>query len=568
MKRLIDCFSAPPGQNGAALARHRKLVSFLLVLLAITVTSLVMLLTWGLRLAAGITASFGVTNLGALFALRKGAPVWLVTTVVLVIGICVAAIMAVASRAYGVGSLFWIILAPQIALSVGGRRAGWLTLIAAGVVMSVGLLGIEHAWLHPLMSIDRPFEAQLTSLLGVLLTAFLLSRAYEVETEASITALEVQNKALQFAQAEAERANRAKSQFLATMSHELRTPLNGVTGMAALLTDETDPERIRDGMRVIRQSADTLLSVVSNVLDFSKIESNRLELEAVPLSIERELRIVVELFEASASERGSDLRLSVEPDVPPWISGDPTRLRQVLMNLVANAVKFTAQGRVEVKASVREGRLVLEVSDTGIGMSPEVQQRLFEPFHQADASTTRRFGGTGLGLVISRRLVEAMGGTLQVSSEAGRGSCFTVSLGVVLAAAPCVVKEVARRVQPQRSVLVVEDNFINQVVVVRLLEKLGHRVVLAKDGAQGLTMAGAAHFDLVLMDCHMPVMDGFEATRQLRARGDATPIFALTAAATTDDLDHCLEAGMTGVLSKPVRVEQLVELIEQIPPSG
>ncbi|MDP1825615.1 MAG: ATP-binding protein [Archangium sp.] len=568
MKRLVDWFS--PGMHGREstemqVRRHRKLVAFLLAVLAVTVLSVSTQLARGAWHAALGTSSVMVFFIAGLAALRRRAQPWLVTGVVLGWGVCVAALMAAGAGSNGVGSLFWIILAPLIALPIGGRRAGWITLVLSAVMMMLGLLAIEYHWVSPFMSAERPIEIRLTSLLGVLLASFFLTRAYELETQASILALETQNGALLRAEAEAARASRAKSDFLATISHEIRTPLNGVTGMISLLRDETDPERLRDGLRIIQQSSDALLSVISDVLDFSKIESNRLELEAVPVSVEHTLRVVVELFQTTAAERGDDLELTIEPGVPPWIRGDPTRLRQVVLNLVANAVKFTAAGRVGLRASVAAGRLAIEVADTGIGMSKEVRQRLFEPFVQADASTTRRYGGTGLGLVISRRLVEGMGGTLTVESEPGQGSCFTVSLPIEVAEAPAAPIAVQPRGPALRAVLVVEDNFVNQMVVVRLLEKLGHRVMVANDGAQGLALAEEHRFDLVLMDCHMPVMDGYDATRRMRARGDLTPVFALTASVTTEDREQCLRAGMTGVLSKPLRIERLAEVLAGLP---
>ncbi|MDP3152001.1 MAG: ATP-binding protein [Archangium sp.] len=567
--RLIDWFSPGATLEGATIrdaSRHRKLVAFLLVLLVVTVFSAAHQLVLGIKASAiGVLLIMGVLICG-LASLRKGAAPWLVTCVVLFFGVVVAGVMAMGARAYGIGSLAWVALAPVIALSIGGKRAGWATLALSAVVVAVCLVGINREWLPAVVKFERPVEAQLISLLGVMMTAFLLTRAYEVETQANIVALERHNDALIEAQAEAARASKAKSEFLATISHEIRTPLNGVTGLVSLLRDETDPTRLRDGLRIIQQSADTLLAVISDVLDFSKIESNQLELEAVPLSLERELRVVVELLQSNAAERGTELELTLEPDVPSWIQGDPTRLRQVVMNLVANAVKFTSEGRVSLRGRVQEGRLFIEVADTGIGMTKEVRERLFEPFVQADASTTRRFGGTGLGLVISRRLVRSMGGEVTVTSEPGVGSCFTVSLPYVLAVAPPTPSRLIPIVSVPRSVLVVEDNRVNQVVVVRLLQKLGHQVMVADDGERALELATSHEFDVVLMDCHMPVMDGYEATRCLRGRGLTTPIFALTAAVTNEDRERCLEAGMTGVLSKPIRVERLAEVLDALPP--
>jgi CheY-like chemotaxis protein/anti-sigma regulatory factor (Ser/Thr protein kinase) len=346
------------------------------------------------------------------------------------------------------------------------------------------------------------------------------------------------------------------------MSHEIRTPLHGVTGMALLLRDEHDDQKLHDGLRVIEQSADMLLSVITDVLDFSKIESNRLELEAIPVSLPTELRAVMAVIEPRAAELGTELRLELGPALPEWIRGDPTRLRQIITNLISNAVKFTQKGHVTCRLTATDAEFTLEVTDTGIGMSPEVLARVFTAFTQADASTTRKFGGTGLGLVITRRLIEAMGGTVAATSESGHGSRFTARLPYVRVAPPtrAPLPEVAPSIGSRR-VLLVEDNVVNQVVATRLLQKLGHLVTLASDGAQAVALCASNHFDLVLMDCHMPVMDGYEATRQLRARGFGAPIYALTAAVATEDREQCLAAGMSGVLSKPLRLDRLTDVL-------
>jgi signal transduction histidine kinase len=563
----IDWFT-PAGRPMATreLTRHRKLVAFLLVLFAVTAVTATIQAVQGAQSAALVTGFMTVVVTAALVSLRLGATAWLVTSVVLFAGVLSAATMALGDRSNGVGALFWVTLTPLMALAVGGSRSGWVTLASSGLVICVTLVGIDQEWLEPVLNLERPLASRLTSLFGVMLTAFLLTRAYELETEASIVALERQNEALLQARNDAARASQAKSQFIATISHEIRTPLNGVTGMVALLNDEPDQsERTKEGLRVIQQSADALLAVISDVLDFSKIESSHLELERVPLCVSRELRSVVDLFQSRAAEQGNDLELFIEPNVPEWIAGDPTRLRQIVMNLVANAVKFTTKGRVSVRCTATPGQLVIEVHDTGIGMSTLVTERLFQPFAQADASTTRRFGGTGLGLAISRRLAEAMGGTLTAESEPGRGSAFFVRIPFEVAQPIASAPTPLQVVRTPRSVLVVEDNFVNQLVVVRLLQKLGHQVMVAQNGEEGIARGTSEAFDLVLMDCHMPVMDGFEATRRLRSNGVTTPIFALTAAVTNEDRDECLRAGMTGVLSKPLRVERLSEVLDSLP---
>jgi len=308
-----------------------------------------------------------------------------------------------------------------------------------------------------------------------------------------------------------------------------------------------------------------LLAVINDVLDFSKIESNKLDLESVPLSPAREVGLVVSLNQARAAEQGTQLELQVAEGTPHWVRGDPTRWRQVAMNLVSNAVKFAAAGHVQVTLGPTANGCSLEVRDTGIGMTPEVQARLFQPFSQADVSTTRRFGGSGLGLAITHKLVEAMGGTIAVQSTPGRGSTFTVTLVAPTVAAPEEKAVLATLVR--RSVLVVEDNLVNQVVITGVLGELGRTVAGARDGRKGLELVQASRFDLVLMDCHMPEMDGFEATRLLRERGVTMPVFALTAAVTIEDRERCLASGMNGVLAKPLRVDLLKDVLNRLPPS-
>ncbi|MFZ5446526.1 MAG: ATP-binding protein [Myxococcota bacterium] len=564
-RRLIDFF-VPPGP-AVDERRVRKMVVLLVVLnLSCLVLIGVELAQLALRTMAG-SATMLVTTAVGLWAVRRRVPVATIATVVLTVGLTVAAVMAIGSGREGMVSVFWMASAPLIALGTGGQRAGWLTLGITVIAVVLTMLGIERAWLEPLMGAERSVANRATSLLGMTLFIFFITRAYEAESEASIVRLEAQNRELMAARAEAERASRIKSEFLATISHEIRTPLNGVTGMATVLEGETSPERITEGLRLIRESADTLVAVISDVLDFSKIEANQLELEAVPVSPAREARVVAALLAPRAAERDDVLTVDVVEGTPEWMRGDPTRLRQVILNLLSNAVKFTAHGKVDVQLRREGERLLIAVSDTGIGMSPETQARLFVPFAQADASTTRRFGGTGLGLAICRRLVEAMGGELRVESVEGRGSRFEVRLPIHPAEAPRPVSTRATG-GPARHVLLVEDNAVNQLVATRLLEQLGHTVSLANNGAQALERFDAkTPFDVVLMDCHMPVMDGFEATRELRRRGCTTPIIALTAAVTVEDHERCLAAGMSNVLSKPLKLDQLVETLGRAAPA-
>ena len=530
-----------------------------MVLIACVVSVMAQLTQRAWQSAAG-TASVGLVAALSLVAVRFRANLGVVATCLLGFGVAMAATMGMMSGSEGLTSIFWISSAPLVAMAVGGRRAGFVTLALSVVAIALAHYGIEHHWLAPALIKERTFGTKLVSMLGVVVTLFFLVRAYETETQASIQRLKEQNRQLEEARAEAERANTAKSNFLATISHEIRTPLNGVTGMVALLADEKDPKRVKEGLGIMQQSADTLLAVINDVLDISKIESNHLELESIAFAPRTELQLVVNLVQPRAAEVHTEVELMVAPTVPAWLKGDPTRFRQIALNLVSNAVKFSAGGLVSCRLDIYGPELLLEIIDNGIGMSSEVVSKLFTPFSQADASTTRRFGGTGLGLAIAQRLIQAMKGTIQVDSQLGVGSCFVVRIPYEETQAPPSQAAVTRQPGPCR-VLVVEDNPVNQLVVRRLLESMGHEVTLAADGRKGLEVSEGQTFDLVLMDCHMPVMDGFDAAKAMRERGVKTPIYALTAAVSTEDRERCLAAGMNDLLPKPLRLERLKEVL-------
>jgi signal transduction histidine kinase/ActR/RegA family two-component response regulator len=371
----------------------------------------------------------------------------------------------------------------------------------------------------------------------------------------------------------AEQADQAKGRFLANMSHEIRTPMAGVLGLVdLLLKTELSPTQRGYG-QLIQTSAGSLLRLIDDVLDFSKIEAGRLSLERVPFDLHSTLREIVELLRFRASARRTELSLELGPGVPEWVSGDPGRLRQVLTNLVGNAVKFTEGGRVDVQVErLADGRLRFCVADTGIGIPQEVRGRLFTLFSQADSSTSRRFGGSGLGLAISQRIVELMSGEIGYESTPEVGSVFWFILPLEAATTPAALPsppcgEAATREDGRRyRILVAEDNAINQLVITHELAALGYEVVAVNNGLEALNALESQVFDLVLMDCQMPELDGYEASRRIRASpGEIRklPIVALTAHALKEDLERCLDAGMNDTITKPFREDVLRQKLKR-----
>ncbi len=369
----------------------------------------------------------------------------------------------------------------------------------------------------------------------------------------------------------ADAANRAKSEFVANMSHEVRTPMNGIIGMAALLRDTPLTPEQRDSVETINDSAEALLRILNDILDLSKIEAGKLDLDERDFELQPALQKVVNLLRFKAVEKGIVMDVSVDPEVPPRLRGDPLRLSQVLLNLVNNAVKFSNSGSVRLRVEgAGPGLLRFSVSDDGIGIPADKVGSLFQPFTQADATTTRRYGGTGLGLAICRRLVELMGGEIGVESTAGLGSTFWFTARFGVGSEPAFHTS-AREGDPAEAglrsggrVLLVEDNAVNRKVALRLLAKLGLEATAANNGAEAVEAVRRGGYDAVLMDVQMPVMDGYEATRrirQLERDGELSghlPIIAMTANAMQGDEDACLACGMDDYLSKPIQRDLLV----------
>jgi PAS domain S-box-containing protein len=402
------------------------------------------------------------------------------------------------------------------------------------------------------------------------------------------------NEELRQATLLAETASRTKSEFLASISHEIRTPMNGILGMTEMALDTKLTEQQRTYLNVVKVSAQALLALLNDILDFSKIEAGKMELNPTPLALRQELQATLEPLALRAASKGLRWQCTVSPETPDLLLGDVIRLRQVLLNLVSNAVKFTEHGEVRVVVaaegiSTPEPKAVLlhfTVVDTGIGIAADKLRAIFNPFVQADGSLSRKYGGTGLGLTIASRLVEMMGGRIEVASAVGQGSTFSFSILLPLSP-PQSPAEAAQTGLPAESrtgheetagtdhspsaslrILLVEDNVFNQQVGVFLLQRQGHSVVVADSGAAALKCLAEAAYDLVLMDVQMPAMDGLETTQAIRQQEASTgrrlPIVALTAHASRTDQQRCLEAGMDGYLCKPLEPSLLEQIIRQV----
>jgi signal transduction histidine kinase len=407
----------------------------------------------------------------------------------------------------------------------------------------------------------------------------------------------------QAARIAAEKANRAKSEFLANISHELRTPMNAIIGMTDLALSEELPASVREYLQTARDSADILLALLNEILDFSKLEVGKFVLEPVPFSLRATIDETLKVLRVRAREKGLQLICDIDPEIPDRLVSDPLRIRQVLMNLLGNGVKFTDRGNVSLQVRLQsrtadEANLHFAIADTGIGISAADQERIFAPFTQVDSSMTRRYGGTGLGLAIASDLITLMGGRLAVESQLGQGSTFHFSLDLKLdrnfrsaepqpapqkVSAPPGSDRFPREAPaaglpiraigdlagiPRLRVLLAEDTPANQKLIQRILTKRGHQIQVAKNGQEAVDLLERQSFDVVLMDVQMPVMDGFQATAAIRAsqsaEGARVPIIAMTAHAMQGDRERCLAAGMDAYLAKPIDSGRLIDLVEDL----
>jgi len=478
-----------------------------------------------------------------------------------------------------VGLLYVLLVTGSFRGEAGGPGLAWLTVLVA---MAFGATGLDGGWAWTLAAFGTAFFLAGPDLSLVVLCLALLISAFILIRRTAERQLQAEIDVRKWAEQKARAADVAKSSFLANMSHEIRTPMNGVIGMVGLLLRSPLTAEQHEQAETIDACAQSLLTLVDDILDLSKIEAGRLQVQETDVSLRTLAEGIIRLLRPRALAKELSLRLEVAAHLPEKVRADPARLRQVLLNLVGNAIKFTPHGAVEVHIAAEHaaGMIHFIVRDSGIGISREDQARLFPPFSQVDSTTARRFGGSGLGLAISRRLVELMDGTIGVDSERGVGSTFWFRIPLRMpevspSAGPATLAAAGWskiRPRPECRLLIVEDNEINRHVLLAQLAALGFAADAVPDGEEGLVALEHGAYDAVLMDCQLPGVDGYDTTRRLRRReadGRHTPVIAVTAHAMKGEREKCLAAGMDDYITKPVVLEQLAELLDRwVPPAA
>jgi signal transduction histidine kinase/ActR/RegA family two-component response regulator len=452
-----------------------------------------------------------------------------------------------------------------------GRPQLWVNTVWAGSVLLFLTLSVfAYYFLRRQMRRIINERNQLARTVAERTRQLSLEKTHVLEEKARA---EEQNRRIERLLEQAQEASRLKSEFLANMSHEIRTPMNGILGMSALGLEASTLAEQRECFEVVHASATSLLSLLNDILDFSKIEAARLELDPAPFTLRSSMQAAVSTMRAAAEKKRLNMTWCVAPEIPAVLVGDESRLRQVMLNLIGNAIKFTESGGVTFSARLASNAgplpvVEFSVRDTGPGIAPDKQRLIFEAFCQGDGSTARKYGGTGLGLTISARIVKLMGGKIWVDSRPGAGSTFSFTAYFGRAAERALPAPAASPAPEIRAlaVLVAEDNAVNQKLASRLLERRGHRVAVAGDGLHALALYDTGPFDLILMDIQMPGMDGFEATAAIREReyrtGRRTPIIAMTAHAEAGYAEKCRAAGMDGYVTKPFDPARLFAAIQ------
>jgi signal transduction histidine kinase/ActR/RegA family two-component response regulator len=475
----------------------------------------------------------------------------------------------------------WLLCLPAIGLLVAGRAAGviWavICVITLWVFAAMESRGYYFEYAQAIGA-KAPFALALeASLVLTMLTAaaFVFRNGQviaELKLNQTVKQLEKEVHERTLAGNEAKQSEQAKSAFLAAMSHELRTPLNGVIGASQLLADGELPSKKMELVNVVMQSSETLLELINNVLDLTRLDSNTIELESLSLDLRDLTEKSVAPLSFQSREKNVNFSLVVEDDIPSYVYGDPTRLRQIILNLVGNAVKFTNAGEISVILDTALDRIRLRISDTGIGISKQAQASLFEPYVQADIAIMRKFGGSGLGLTIVKKLVSSMEGKIVVSSVPGRGSTFTVFLP--LKAAPAPIKKTSSRSDmtlPQLSIVVADDNAVNRMLLSKMLESDGHDVVTMSNGKEVVEYLANHDVGVILMDLQMPILDGVSALRKIRAMPgprSKTPVVAVTANVVMEKPKEMMALGMNGYLKKPFLYSELRQvLVKAIAPN-